>query len=95
MDTIPTNLQSSVDSSEISTTITSIGKILAGGITFIAMLKGVDPAIAGQQWGQFVQLVATGAPALYVSWYTAEMAFGLIRKAFVRLFVTKSVTPTV
>lgn len=82
-------MQSSVDPTQLSTTIASIGKILAGTIAFIAVLKGVDPAIAGQQWSNFVQLVATGAPAAYVTWHTAEMIFGMIRKLYVWLFVKK------
>lgn len=84
---IPTYLQSSIDPNQLSTTVTSAGKILAGTVMFIAALKGIDPAIAGAQWGNFVQLVATGAPAAYTTWYTAEMIFGILRKVYVRLFI--------
>lgn len=90
--TIPSALQSSVDPTQLSTTITSIGKVLAGTVMFFAALKGIDPVIAGQQWGNFIQLVATGAPAAYATWYSAEMIFGLIRKAVVRMFFTKNTT---
>lgn len=77
---IPTYLQSSVDPTKISTSIESFGKIIAGAVAFIAVLKGVDPAIASAQWGNFIQLVATGVPAAYTTWHTAELIFGLVRK---------------
>lgn len=90
---IPTYMQSSIDPTQISTTITSVGKMIAGAIAFFAVVKGVDPAIATQQWGSFVQLIATGAPAAYTVWYTAEAVFGMIRKCYVWLFVKKTIAP--
>ena len=90
---IPRFMQSSVDPNQISTTIESAGKILAGTVAFIAVLKGVDPAIANQQWGNFVQLVATGAPAAYITWHSAEMVFGLLRKFVMWLSAKKPAVP--
>lgn len=86
MNPIPLWAQSSVDPTQISTTIESVGKVLAGVVTFFAVLQGVDPVIAGQQWGGFVTLVATGAPAGYAAWYAGEAIFGAARKLFILFF---------
>lgn len=92
MDGIPTWAQSSIDPTQISSFLQNIGRALAGTVTFLLVLKGVDPLVAGQSWGQFVQLVATGAPAAYATWHTGEAIFGLIRKLFVRTAVSPRVS---
>lgn len=88
---IPTALQSSTDSNQISLTIQSVGKSVAGIIVLIAMIKGVDPLIAQDQWMQTVALFATAAPAVYTVWQCMEGLWGIGRKLLISLFPKKTI----
>lgn len=92
--TIPSFARSSVDPTQLSLTITSLGKALAGILTTIAILKGVDPAlltpnattITEAAQNILVQYLAI-LPALYSAYHSAQAIFGVMRKAFV--WITK------
>ena len=86
MKNIPTWLGSSADPTQLSLTIVSAGKTLSGIIVFIAVLKGVDPAIASAQWGQYVANFATLIPALYAAYHASEAIWGMTRKAIYWIF---------
>ena len=92
---IPTYLQSSVDSTKISLTIESIGKTLAGVVAMFAAIKGIDPVIAQAAWGGFVGNATTFAVSAYTAYHAAQVVYGLLRKAYIKLFVNKTVTPVV
>lgn len=77
--------QSSVDPTQVSLTVTSMGNAVAGFITFLGMVGIVDPAIAGQAWGNFVAAVITAIPAGYAVWHTGQFVWGIMRKATVRI----------
>lgn len=83
---IPTIFQSSVDPTQVSLTVTSIGKAGASLIVFLGMIGLVDPTIAGQDWSMFVQAVATAVPAAFAVFYTGEAVYGVFRKIAVALF---------
>jgi hypothetical protein len=83
---IPTWAQSSTDPTEVSLTLTSIGKAGAGIITFLAMLGIVDPLITGQAWSELVASILTAVPAGFAVWHAGYVIWGLIRKLSVRLF---------
>ncbi len=91
---VPNWSASSADPSQVSLTITSLGKMLSGTIVFFAVLKGVDPVIAANSWQAFVANIATAVPAGYVVWHTGELVFGLTRKAFFKVFGKKVIPPT-
>lgn len=89
---IPNWAQSSIDPTQVSLTITSLGKAGAGIIVFLGMLGVVDPAIAGQAWGGFVGEVITAIPVGFAVWHSGNVVWGIIRKAAVRLFAKAPVT---
>jgi hypothetical protein len=83
---IPSIFQSSVDPTQVSLTIISIGKAGATLIVFLGVIGFVDPAIAGQDWSSFVQAMVTAVPAVFAVFYSGEAVYGLIRKLAVRFF---------
>lgn len=83
---IPSFAQSSVDPNQVSLTIKSLGNAVAGFITFLGVISVVDPAIAGQAWGNFVQAIITAVPAGFAVWHTGQAVFGVIRKIAARIF---------
>lgn len=87
---IPSFAQSSVDPNSVSLTIQAIGRAVAGLIVFGGMIGIVDPAIAGQAWGQFVASIITAVPVAYSVWHAGNAVFGIIRKVAVRIFVKKA-----
>jgi hypothetical protein len=91
---IPSLLQSSVNPEEVSLTVTSIGKAVAGLIVFLGMIGVVDPAIAGQTWGNFVSEVVTAVPVAYGVWHSGQAVWGIIRKISVRISTLFTNTPT-
>lgn len=93
--TIPKWAQSSVDENSVSLTISSIGKAVAGFVTFLGMLGIVDPVIASQTWGNFVSQWITLVPALFSAYHSAHAVYGLIRKAVVRVTPGAIATPAV
>lgn len=82
---IPKMFQSSVDPTQVSLTVTSVGNAVAGFITFLGMVGIVDPAIAGQAWGNFVASIITAIPAGYAVWHSGIAVWGIIRKIAVRV----------
>lgn len=86
MNPIPRFAQSSVDPSKVSLTIESLGKAVAGLITFLGVLNVVDPIIANQAWGNFVASIITAIPVGYSVWNAGLALWGLIRKIAVRVF---------
>lgn len=93
MISIPKMFQSSVDSSQVSLTVISIGKAGAGLIAFLAMAGIVDPTIANQQWGTFVADVGTAVPVGFAVYHSGMAVWGLIRKAAVRIAGVFTKTP--
>ena len=81
---IPSIFQSSVDPDQVSLTVTSIGKAGAAIIVFMGMIGLVDPAIAGQAWGNFVASVITAIPAGFAVYHAGQAVWGIIRKIAVR-----------
>lgn len=82
---IPSIFRSSVNPEEVSLTVTSIGKAGASLIVFLGMIGFVDPVIAGQDWGAFVQAVITAIPAGYAVYQTGAAVYGIFRKIAVRI----------
>lgn len=93
--TIPTYAQSSVDANQVSLTITSISKAVAGILATYAMLKGIDPILvtsnvttvteaAQNIVAQYIAVL----PALYAAYHSAQAIYGVFRKVAVRLFTT-------
>lgn len=96
MNNIPKIFQSSVDPTQVSLTITSIGKAGAAFIVFLGMVGVVDPTIAGQAWGEFVAAIVTAIPAGVAVWHTGMALWGIVRKIGMRImamFATTPVTP--
>lgn len=91
---IPKWAQSAIDPTQVSLTISSIGKAGSGLIMFLAMINVVDPAIAGEAWGNLVASIITALPAGYAVWHAGNVVWGLIRKLAVRLFAKAPVTPS-
>lgn len=85
MISIPKFAQSSIDPEQVSLTISSVGKAVAGLITVLGMIGLVDPVIATQTWGNFVASVITAVPAGYAVWHTGYAVWGIIRKIAVRI----------
>lgn len=95
--TIPSWAQSSLNPSEVSLTITSLGKAAVSIVTTIAILKGVDPAIATtdvttvtQAAQNIVAQYAAVIPAAYAAYQSGMVIWGLVRKGAVRMFATVS-----
>lgn len=82
---IPKIFQSSVDPTQVSLTITSLGKAGASLIMFLGMVNLVDPAVANQAWGSFVASVITAVPAIFAVYHTGLALWGIIRKVSVAL----------
>ena len=91
---IPTFAQSSADPSSVSLSIISFGKVVASVITLLGILNIVDPVIAGQAWGNFVEAIITAIPAGFAVYHTGVMVWGLIRKAAIAIFAKAPVQPT-
>lgn len=96
--TIPTFAQSSIDSTQVSLTITSVSKAAIGILTTYAMLKGIDPMLVTAN----VQTVTEAAqnivvqyiavlPALYAAYHSLQAIYGVARKLAVRFFATSTV----
>lgn len=82
---IPSIFQSSVDPDQVSLTVSSLGKAVAGFIMFAGMLGIVDPLIAGQAWGGFVQNIITAIPIGFAVWHSGQAVWGIIRKVSMRV----------
>lgn len=82
---IPKIFRSSVDPSQVSLTVSSFGKAVAGLITVLGMLNVIDPMIATQAWGNFVAQVITAIPAGFAVWHAGQAVWGIMRKAGVNL----------
>lgn len=100
MNPIPTFAQSSVNPQEVSLTIASFGKVVAGGLATYAMLKGIDPLIlvtnantVTQEAQNVVAQYVIVAPALYTAYHSAQLIWGAMRKIAVAMFA-KKVVPT-
>lgn len=87
---IPKWAQSSVDENSVSLTIQSIGKAGAGVVVFLGMVGVIDPAIAGQTWGNFVASVITAVPAGFAVWHSGQAVWGVIRKVAVNVMTLLS-----
>lgn len=94
MNPIPRLFQSSIDPTQVALTWSSIGKTVAGVITFLGVLGLIDPVIAGAAWGNFVASVITAIPAGFAVWHTGMVVWGIIRKIAVRIFAKAPVTPS-
>lgn len=90
---IPAIFQSSVDPSEVSLTVTSIGKAGASLIVFLGMVGIVDPSMAGQAWGNLVADVITAIPAGFAVYHSSVAVWGIIRKIAVRVTALFSSAP--
>lgn len=96
MNYIPTLLQSSIDPTKISLTIESFGKSIAGVIALVAITKGIDPVAATQGWDMIITQTITLVTAAYTIYQSINGIYGLLRKAFVRLYPANvSATPVV
>lgn len=93
MNPIPNFAQSSIDPTQVSLTITSVGKAVVGVLTTFAILKGIDPAIVTANVTT-VQEAATNIvaqyvailPALYAAYHSSQAIWGVVRKLATRLF---------
>lgn len=82
---IPSIFQSSIDPTQVSLTVSSIGKAGASLIVFLGVLGIVDPAIATQAWGGFVASIITAIPAGFAVYHTGQAVWGIVRKIAVRI----------
>lgn len=85
MISIPKFAQSSIDPTQVSLTIVSIGKAGVWFIGFLAMAGLVDPTIANQQWGTFVADVGTAVPVAFAIYHSGNAVWGLVRKTAVNV----------
>lgn len=97
--TIPAWAQSSVDTTQLSTTIDAGIKVIGGILATIFIAKGVDPLIISTNvttvTGQINNIIAQYAiiaPAAYSAWHSGVMLYGLGRKAFMWVFGQKVTT---
>lgn len=96
--TIPTWAQSSADATQVSLTISSLGKAAAAFLVTYATLKGIDPILVTSnvttvtQAAQNIiaQYIAV-LPALYAAYQSVKTIEGVGRKVWVRLFTKSSV----
>lgn len=91
---IPAIFRSSVDPTQVSLTVVSIGKAGASLIVFLGMIGIVDPSIAGAAWGNFVASIVTAIPAGFAVYHTAQAVWGLFRKAAVKVYGAPAPTTT-
>lgn len=82
---IPALFQSSVDPTQVSLTVSSIGKAGTALIVFLGMIGWVDPSIAGQTWGNLVASVVTAIPAGFAVYHSWQGVWGIVRKIAVRI----------
>lgn len=94
MNPIPSWAQSSTDPNQVSLLIVSIGKSVAGVIVFLGAIGYVDPAVAGQAWGGFVQEVVTAIPVGYAVWHSGQAVWAVFRKLAIRLFAKAPIDST-
>lgn len=89
---IPDWSVSSADQSQISLTIASFGKVIAGSglLGVIAVLLQTDPAIATVQWQAFIANTASLVAAGYTVYHSGELIFGALRKLFIKVFGKKT-----
>lgn len=92
---IPKIFQSSVDPTQVSLTITSVGKAGASLIVFLGMIGLVDPSIANQAWGNFVATIITAIPAAVAVYQSGMVVWGIMRKIAVRLVSLFQKTPII
>lgn len=91
--TIPAWAQSSVDATQVSLTITALGKTAASVLVTYAILKGVDPTLittnvqtVTEAAQNFVAQYVAVLPALYAAYQSIKTIEGVGRKVWVRLF---------
>lgn len=90
------SLQSSVDPTQYSLTISSIEKVLGFGIVFYAARQGFDPAQATNILQLIGDTVLIMVPAALTLWHGAQAIRGLIRKILVAMTAPKAaVTQTI
>lgn len=96
MNNIPKLFQSSVDPTQVSLTVTSVGKAGASLVVFLGMIGVVDPSIAGAAWGNFVAAVITAIPAGFAVYHTGLIVWGIMRKISVGVLalLPKKAAPT-
>lgn len=76
-------LSSSVDPTQLSLTISSVGKVLAGFLAFLAAAKGLDPAVAQNESQLIIDMIAQGIPLAYSLWNSCNAIWGAARKLLV------------
>lgn len=79
-------LSSSVDPTQLSLTVESTGKILAGLIGWAAVAKGLDPATAQTQFQLIIDMGAQGIPIAFTLWNSMLVVWGAARKLLVLFF---------
>lgn len=79
-------LSSSVNPEELSTTVTSVMKVLAGIAVAGGVLTVADSTTLLQAVPQIITQAAALVPVVYSIWNTAEVVFGIVRKIVVRVF---------
>ena len=84
--TLPNWATSSADPSQISLSVESAGKSLVGIVALYATYKGLDSQVVTSHFLQFVDTVSTGAAAAYTTYHSVQLVYGLVRKAFIKLF---------
>lgn len=90
---VPSWSSSSANPSEISLTIASFGKVIAGSglLGIIATVLNADPAIANIQWQAFIANTSSLVAAGYTAYHSGELIYGALRKLFFRIFGKKTV----
>lgn len=90
---VPAWAQSSVDQTQVSLTITSVSKAVAGLLITYATIKGIDPAIFTTNVQNITEAAQNGVaqyvavlPALYSAYQSIKVIEGVMRKIAVRLF---------
>lgn len=90
---LPSFLQSSADPTQISLTIASGGKTLAGFVALLAVVFGIDPNAASSQIMNLVATATTLVTAAYTAYNAAEMMYGGIRKLVIYFGTGKATLP--
>lgn len=81
---------SSIDPQQLSLTVESAVKVIAGTLVFAGVLTTADSTTLLAQVPVLITDVLALAPLAYAVWHSANIVFGLLRKAVVAFFQKKS-----
>lgn len=86
-------LSSSIDPQQLSTTVQSVARTLAGLLVFAGFLTAADSTTLLSHVSAVVTDVTVLIPLAYAMWNSAEAIFGILRKALVAWSQAKKTEP--